>query len=676
MRLRAFRLGRLLRAAQAVALLLLCACSGGSGGERQSASADPLLLDLVQLYTQARSITVDAAYEQGAEPYSSQDEYARPCWRILRDNLQALAGPEVDVYAPESLLSMTRLPVQARDTWTTQEIVELARGLWSLQEDPEDQEIHVLFLNGFFEDADGINDRMLGVSYAGTNLVAIFKDVVRSSSGSTAVRLFVEQATLVHETGHLLGLVNNGIPAAGSHEDAEHPSHCMNGSCVMYWLNEGAYDLADFIARVETTRSLVLYCDECLADVSNYRQGLSADTASSVDGLMPFWQVASGEGLSAAPGPFGLPAAYEKASGQEGGSGASADPPGRPSRRRSGSDRPLVEKSAVRPDHSRNDGHAAVRHGGRHPMGHGDKGRPGRFTDRRRSSMTRDHRHHPGGPGVFFGRSRYGWRGWGVGIYTDIWSPWTPEEIRDMVRADYARMALRGLPCCDGVCWSCPPCEGAGPPADKTGAAPYGPGYGLGCGDPNALASLAPGEVVVDLGSGSGLDCFIAARKVGEGGRVIGVDMTPEMVECARKNARAGGYGNVEFRLGDIEHLPLADSSADVVISNCVINLCHDKAKVFREAFRVLKPGGRIAVSDMVLLEEPPEEVVRSRDAWVACMAGAMSRDAYIEVMEKAGFEDVEVEREVSFIATMPGEDGEDVPVQAASVTILARKPS
>lgn len=245
-----------------------------------------------------------------------------------------------------------------------------------------------------------------------------------------------------------------------------------------------------------------------------------------------------------------------------------------------------------------------------------------------------------------------------------------------MVRADYARMALRGLPCCDGVCWSCPPCEGAGPPADKTGAAPYGPGYGLGCGDPNALASLAPGEVVVDLGSGSGLDCFIAARKVGEGGRVIGVDMTPEMVECARKNARAGGYGNVEFRLGDIEHLPLADSSADVVISNCVINLCHDKAKVFREAFRVLKPGGRIAVSDMVLLEEPPEEVVRSRDAWVACMAGAMSRDAYIEVMEKAGFEDVEVEREVSFIATMPGEDGEDVPVQAASVTILARKPS
>jgi SAM-dependent methyltransferase len=164
-----------------------------------------------------------------------------------------------------------------------------------------------------------------------------------------------------------------------------------------------------------------------------------------------------------------------------------------------------------------------------------------------------------------------------------------------------------------------------------------------------ALASLKQGEAVLDLGAGGGFDCFLAAKRVGKKGKVIGVDMTPEMVHKARENASRGGYANVEFRLGEIEHLPVADNSVDVVISNCVINLAPDKGKVFSEAFRVLKPGGRMMISDLALLKELPESIRSSVEAYVGCISGAMLRDDYLEAIRKAGLNGVEVVEQTSF---------------------------
>lgn len=177
---------------------------------------------------------------------------------------------------------------------------------------------------------------------------------------------------------------------------------------------------------------------------------------------------------------------------------------------------------------------------------------------------------------------------------------------------------------------------------------PAGAVMGLGCGNPLAFASLREGETVLDLGSGGGLDCFLAARRVGKKGKVIGVDMTLAMVDRARENARKGGYSNVEFRLGEIENLPVADGSVDVVMSNCVINLSPDKKKVFEEAFRVLKPGGRLAISDIVLLKELPPAIKRGVKAYVACVAGAMLKEDYLRTIEAAGFREVEVVEETS----------------------------
>jgi len=176
---------------------------------------------------------------------------------------------------------------------------------------------------------------------------------------------------------------------------------------------------------------------------------------------------------------------------------------------------------------------------------------------------------------------------------------------------------------------------------------------GLGCGNPTALASLKEGEIVLDLGSGGGLDCFLAAEKVGQSGKVIGVDMTPEMVSLARKNAEKGNHTNVEFRLGEIENLPVADNTVDVIISNCVINLSADKGRVFREAYRVLKPGGRLMISDIALLKPLPEFVKESIAAYVGCVAGALLKDDYISAMTSAGFENVTVVNEKPFAITM-----------------------
>ncbi len=224
------------------------------------------------------------------------------------------------------------------------------------------------------------------------------------------------------------------------------------------------------------------------------------------------------------------------------------------------------------------------------------------------------------------------------------------ERIHEAVREGYSRVAEQGCGC--GCSCGADPGEISGKigySTEEMGAVPEGANLGLGCGNPVALANLAPGEVVLDLGSGAGFDAFLAARAVGESGRVIGVDMTPAMLERARENARAGGYANVEFRLGEIEHLPVADQSVDVVISNCVINLSPDKGQVFLEAFRVLKPGGRLLISDMVMVGELPERVRKSVAAFVGCIAGAVSRDRYLTLVRRAGFSGVEVVEEVPF---------------------------
>jgi len=173
---------------------------------------------------------------------------------------------------------------------------------------------------------------------------------------------------------------------------------------------------------------------------------------------------------------------------------------------------------------------------------------------------------------------------------------------------------------------------------------PEGADLGLGCGNPQAIAALRPGETVLDLGSGGGIDCFLASRAVGESGKVIGVDMTPEMIQRAREGATEAGISNVDFRLGEIEHLPVADGTADVILSNCVINLSPDKPAVFREAFRVLKPGGRLAISDMVAVAPLPEEVRNSVELHVGCVAGAAMIDELKTMLGEIGFVDVRIE--------------------------------
>jgi ubiquinone/menaquinone biosynthesis C-methylase UbiE len=230
------------------------------------------------------------------------------------------------------------------------------------------------------------------------------------------------------------------------------------------------------------------------------------------------------------------------------------------------------------------------------------------------------------------------------------------EEIKKVVREGYAKIAKQDSSCCAPVnscCGSTDLAQDIGKSIGYTGeelkAVPEGANLGLGCGNPVALASLRKGETVLDLGSGAGVDCFLAADKVGENGRVIGVDMTPEMIERARENARKGNYGNVEFRLGEIGNLPVADNSVDIVISNCVINLAPDKRRVFTEAFRVLKPGGRLMISDIVLLRELPDFIKNSIEAYIGCLSGAIMRNEYIEAIKAAGFQEVRIIDETSF---------------------------
>ena len=240
------------------------------------------------------------------------------------------------------------------------------------------------------------------------------------------------------------------------------------------------------------------------------------------------------------------------------------------------------------------------------------------------------------------------------------------ETKKASVRERYGEVARESSSCCCGRSSCCGGTDAEsissqrGYTNDEMNAVPEGANLGLGCGNPTALAGIKEGETVVDLGSGAGFDCFLAAKRVGTPGRVIGVDMTPEMLARARRFAEKGEYSNVEFRLGEIEHLPIADEAADLVISNCVINLSTDKPSVFAEAFRVLKPGGRLMVSDIVLDGELPEAVTTDEAAYSACIAGAIARDRYLGLMRDAGFDSIEVLSETPFTDELFVKNGDE----------------
>ena len=228
------------------------------------------------------------------------------------------------------------------------------------------------------------------------------------------------------------------------------------------------------------------------------------------------------------------------------------------------------------------------------------------------------------------------------------------DEIREHIQKNYAKIAVGNTAggCCGGGC----SCSGGESSADVSGSSmiigyteddlsgvPSESNMGLGCGNPIAIASIKKGETVLDLGSGGGFDCFLARRQVGETGYVIGVDMTPDMLKLARNNAKKAGYTNVDFRLGEIENLPVADASVDVIISNCVINLSLDKEKVFNDAYRVLKPGGRLSISDVVAIAELPQQIKQDLAMMAGCIAGAEYVENIRAMMEGAGFRDIKL---------------------------------
>jgi arsenite methyltransferase len=251
------------------------------------------------------------------------------------------------------------------------------------------------------------------------------------------------------------------------------------------------------------------------------------------------------------------------------------------------------------------------------------------------------------------------------------------EIIREEVRRRYAA-TVRGEPsCCGGdACCSSTNGETLGYSVEELAIAPEGANLGLGCGNPLAIASLRPGQTVLDLGSGAGFDCFLAARAVGPTGMVIGVDMTEEMLAKARNNARKNGFAHVEFRFGEIEALPVTDETVDVIISNCVVNLSPEKARVFKEAYRVLKPGGRLAIADVVATATLPDEVRGDWAAYTGCMAGAVQINELEEMLRDAGFLQIKIapkDASRAFIREwLPGKQIEDYIVSA---TIEAVKP-
>jgi arsenite methyltransferase len=251
------------------------------------------------------------------------------------------------------------------------------------------------------------------------------------------------------------------------------------------------------------------------------------------------------------------------------------------------------------------------------------------------------------------------------------------DEIRSAVRENYGKIAAGNTGCgCSSSCCGTPNDTTAadislalGYSSEDITSVPEGANMGLGCGNPQAIASLLPGETVLDLGSGGGFDCFLAARAVGQRGRVIGVDMTPEMITKSRRNAKKAGFENVDFRLGELENLPVADGIVDVIISNCVINLSQEKEKVFNEAFRVLKPGGRLAISDVVAGAEIPDDITNNIAFHTGCIAGASSIQTLESILHRTGFENIRIKPKAesrTFISDwMPGSKIEDYVVSA-----------
>lgn len=249
------------------------------------------------------------------------------------------------------------------------------------------------------------------------------------------------------------------------------------------------------------------------------------------------------------------------------------------------------------------------------------------------------------------------------------------ERIKNAVKVRYSQLAERSQQSCCSSC-GC----GIGPLAQTEAIGysredleriPEESVMGLGCGNPTAIAELKPGETVLDLGSGAGIDAFLAADKVGPNGSVIGVDMTEEMIDKAADIAKCNGYTNVEFRLGEIEELPVDDSSVGVVISNCVINLAPDKAKVFREAYRVLRPGGRLSISDIVTDRALSDEMRNDLDAWAGCIAGALEQRQYLRIIKEAGFADLQVLSSREFYVE---DSNNDEMAKLSSITIRAYK--
>jgi arsenite methyltransferase len=268
----------------------------------------------------------------------------------------------------------------------------------------------------------------------------------------------------------------------------------------------------------------------------------------------------------------------------------------------------------------------------------------------------------------------------------------TDISAQEVIRESYGKIAVQGGSCCGSTSFSNQVSLALGYQEDQLAVLPEGADLGLSCGNPNALAALKPGEVVLDLGSGGGFDVFLAARKVGPTGLAIGVDMTPEMITKARRNLlkfqTQTGLKNVEFRLGEIEHLPAADNSVDVVLSNCVLNLSVDKAQVWREVYRVLKPGGRVAISDVALLQLLPEELKNSVEALVGCIAGAVPLEETKQQVSNAGLVESVFTPRSDYVQAMKRlqdplakrfelllPDGAEISAYVTSVDIVAMKP-
>lgn len=254
------------------------------------------------------------------------------------------------------------------------------------------------------------------------------------------------------------------------------------------------------------------------------------------------------------------------------------------------------------------------------------------------------------------------------------------DKIKKIVRDGYAKALSQKNSCCSsssrcgGVTQADDISKKVGYSDSDLNAVSEGANLGFGCGNPVALASLREGDVILDLGSGAGFDAFLSAQRVGKTGRVIGVDMTPEMVAKAKENAKKDNYANVEFRLGEIEKLPVEDNSIDVIISNCVINLSPDKETVFKEAYRVLKAGGRLMVSDLVLAKDLPKAIKDSVEAYVGCLAGAIKKAEYLGFIEKAGFKDIKIVSEASYPVDAMFENLESAQDAIVSIKVSAVK--